>query len=179
MEQKKSGFLSFLLTMVPIILIAVWLFVALPDGDLWWFLPVFDEKAAEIHLYRDGQEIVLRPGDEGYDEVNAAINGSLKGIKAKLSRAISEESQQDFYAKYTAVEIFYDDPVIIHSYHSFRKCDKLLIPLSGRHYDPPMVFGGTNLMDTYRAGALVMKDRGKLDEVVESIWAEHQIQVTR
>ncbi len=177
--EQKSGILSFLLTMVPIVLIAVWLFVALPDGDLWWFLPVFDEKAAEIHLYHDGQVIVLQPGDAGYDEVNAALNSSLKGIKAKLSRAVSEASQQDFYDKYTAVEVFYDDPVIIHSHHSFRKCDKLLIPLSGRHYDPPMVFGGTNLMDIYRAGALVMKNRSQLDEAVESIWAEHQIQVNR
>lgn len=179
MKEKKSSIFSFLLTMVPIVLVALWLFVALPDGDLWWFLPIFDEQAAEIHLYRDGQEIVLRPGDAGYDEVNDAINHSLKGIKAKLSIGVSVESQQDFYDKYAAVEVFYKDPVIVHSHHSFRKCDKLLFPLSGRHYDPPMVFGGTQRLETYRAGALVLKNRDSLEEAFKVAWETHQIQATR
>ncbi len=170
-ETRKPRILNFVLVMALIIVVAVWFFIALPDQDWLWFLPVFNEQAGEIRLYRNGQEIRLFPGDDGYERVNDAINSALTGIKAKIGGTISEESLQDFRDKYSAVEVFYDDPVIVHSHHAFRKCDKLIFPLSGRYDDPPRVFGGTYLRRDYRAGALVLKDITSLREAVDALWA--------
>lgn len=173
-EARSPKILSFVIVMLVIVALSIWFFVALPDQDWLWFLPIFNEQASEIRLYRNGQEIRLFPGDPGYDELNRAINTALSGIKAKLGGGVSEATLEDYYNKYSAVEVLYDEPIIIHSHHAFRKCDKLLFPLSGRHHDPPRVFGGSYARRDYRAGALVLKNPGPLLEAVESVWAAHE-----
>jgi hypothetical protein len=149
----------------------IWIANAQRDQDWLWFLPVFEESAARIHLYREGEQIVLRPGDWGYTEVNAAINETVRHINAKEPLALSLDSQNEYYDRFSAVEVFYSEPAIIHTIHSFPKADKYLLPQSGLYHDPPVIFAGMQQWANYRVGALVMASRDRLDEAVDVIWA--------
>jgi hypothetical protein len=157
------------------ILIALfWFSSASSDQDWLWFLPVFNEKATRIHLYRDGEQIVLQSGDPGYDEVNEAINQIVRHVKVKELLRLSPEAQEECYTQFSAVEVFYAEPVIIHTRHGFPKADKYLFPQSGHHDAPPVVFAGTQSQPDYRRGALVLESRDRLDQVVDAIWAAYQ-----
>lgn len=172
--RKPPRFRDLIVTVVVVLIGLVWFGIALPDRDWLWFLPVFNEEATRIHLYRDGEEILLRPSDWGYEEVNEAVNQIVRRVKAKEPLGISVESQQDYYARFSAVEVFYAEPVIIHTIQGFPAADKYLFPQSGRHHDPPVVFAGMQRRPDYRPGVLVLGSRERLDAAVEAIWAAHK-----
>lgn len=159
--------------MVVILVGLAWFRIASSDQDWLWFLPIFNEEAARIHLYRDGEQIVLQPGDPGYDEVNEVINQIVRHVRAKEPLELSPESQEDYYTQFSAVEVFYAEPVIIHTRHGFPRADKYLFPQSGRHYDPPVVLAGAQSRPDYRRGVLVLESRDRLDQAVDAIWAAH------
>lgn len=174
-EQKRRPKLWNRILVIVLILIGlVWFKNASSDKDWLWFLPVFDEQASKIHLYRDGEHVVLYPGDAGYKEVNSAVNQIVRHVQGKKSYNMSAEYQQAIYDTYSAVEVCYTEPVIIHTSHSFPKADKYLFPQSGHLYDPPMVFAGMQDRPNYQIGALVLSSRDALDEAVERVWAIHQ-----
>jgi hypothetical protein len=172
--RKPARFRDLILTVAVVIAGLVWFGIALPDRDWLWFVPVFNEEPSRIHLYRDGQEIVLRRGDSGYEMVNEAINEIVRHIKAKEPLGMSLESQQDFYDEFSAVEVFYPEPVIIHTIHGFPNADKYLFPQSGRHDNPPVVFAGMQRRPDYRGGVLVLATREPLDEAVNAVWEADQ-----
>ncbi len=51
--------------------------------------------------------------------------------------------------------------------------DKYLIPQSGRHHDPPVIFAGWQRRPDYRGGVLVLESREQLDEAVAAVWAAY------
>jgi hypothetical protein len=169
--RRITRWRDLIITVVAVLIGLVWLGIALPDRDWLWFAPIFNEEAARIHLYRDGKEIMLQPGDAGYEEVNEAINQIVRHVGAKEPVAISLESLEDFYNQFSAVEAFYSEPVIIHTRHGFPKADKYLFPQSGRHDDPPVVFAGMQRRPDYRGDVLVLSSRERLDEAVDAAWA--------
>jgi hypothetical protein len=173
-ERKLPGFRDLIITVIVILVGLIWFGIAFPDRDWLWFLPVFNEQPSRIHLYRNGEQIVLQPGDPGYDAVNKAINGIVRHVKAKEPLGMSLESQEEYYTRFLAVEVFYSEPVIIHTIHGFPQADKYLFPQSGRHYDPPVVFAGMQARPDYRGGVLVLASRDALDEAVDAVWAAHQ-----
>ncbi len=178
MEQERNlpRFREMTITVVIVLIGLIWFGIALPDRDWLWFLPVFNERAARIHLYRDGRELVLYPGDRGYEEINDAINQIVRHIKAKEPLGMAIESQEEYYTRFSAVEVFYAEPVIIHTIHGFPQADKYLFPQSGRHYDPPVVFAGMQRRADYRGGVLVLASRERLDAAVDDAWAAHSIE---
>ncbi|MGD9101575.1 MAG: hypothetical protein PVF45_13920 [Anaerolineae bacterium] len=173
-EKRKPRIRDLAVSMVLALVGLIWLGIAVPDQDWLWFLPIFNERAARIHLYRDGEELVLYPGDAGYEEINEAVNEIVRHIKAKDSLGISLESLEEYYMRYSAVEVFYPEPVIIHTSHGFPKADKYLFPQSGRHYDPPVVFAGFQTRIEYRGGVLVLEDRERLDRAADIAWTIHE-----
>jgi hypothetical protein len=175
MEERRNTprFRDLILTGALVLVGLVWLGIALPDRDWLWFLPIFNEKASRIHLYRDGQEILLLPDDWGYEQVNDAVNQIVRHIKAKEPLGMSPETQEEYYERYSAVEVFYTEPVIIHTIQGFPMADKYLFPQSGRHFDPPVVFAGMQRRADYRGGVLVLESRERLDQAVNEVWAAH------
>lgn len=169
-RAKLSRFLGRVIRIVVVVVALIWLRFALPDQDWLWFLPVFDEQATRIYLYRNGETIILQSGDEGYDEVNEAINETVRSVETKSALKLSLEFQQEYYEQFSAVEAFYSEPVIIHTRHGFPKADKYLFPQSGLHHDPPVVFGGMQSQPDYRGGILVLASRDLLDEAVDAVW---------
>jgi hypothetical protein len=169
--RRIARWRDLIITVVVVLIGVFWLGTALPDRDWLWFVPIFNEEAARIHLYRDGKEIMLQRSDPGYEEVNEAINQIVRHVTAKEPVAMSLESLEDFYNQFSAVEAFYSEPVIIHTRHGFPKADKYLFPQSGRLDDPPVVFAGMQRQPDYRGDVLVLSDRERLDEAVDAAWA--------
>ena len=169
-ERNMPRARDMVITVAIVLVGLVWFGIALPDRDWLWFLPIFNEEPTRIHLYRDGREIILYPGDRGYQEVNDAVNQIVRHIRAKEPLGISVETQDEYYTRFSAVEVFYAEPVIIHTMHGFPQADKYLFPQSGRHYDPPVVFAGMQRRMDYRGGVLVLSSREKLDKAVEDVW---------
>lgn len=167
-------FRDMIVTVAVVLIGLVWFGIALPDRDWLWFLPVFSEEPNRIQLYRDGEELVLMPGEWAYDDVNAAINQIVRKVRAKEPLGISLETQEEYYDRFSAVEVFYPEPVIIHTIHGFPVADKYLFPQSGRHDDPPVVFAGYQRRPDYRGGVLVLGSRDALDEAVDKVWAAHE-----
>lgn len=176
MESRRQlpKFRNMITTLVIVLIGLVWFGIALPDQDWLWFFPVFNEQAARICLYRDGEQIMLQPGDWGYDDVNEAVNQIVRRVKAKEPLGISPETQDEYYDRFSAVEVFYAEPVIVHTIHGFPEADKYLFPQSGRHYDPPIVFAGMQRRPDYRGGVLVLDSRERLDEAVDAVWAARE-----
>ncbi len=172
--RRTPRFRDMILTVVAVLFGLIWFGIALPDRDWLWFLPIFNENAARIYLYRDGERITLTPDDWGYEDVNEAINQIVRHIRAKEPVGMSPTSQEEFYTRFSAVEVFYTEPVIIHTIQGFPQADKYLFPQSGRHFDPPLVFAGMQNRPDYRGGALVLRSRERLDEAVDAIWAEYE-----
>jgi hypothetical protein len=170
---KTPRLRNLIITVVVVLIGLVWYLIARPDRDWLWFLPVFNEEPARIILCRDGEEIVLMPGERAFDDVNAAINQVVRKVRGKESLGISLEAQQEYYDEFSAVEVFYSEPVIIHTIHGFPMADKYLFPQSGVHSDPPVVFAGYQRRPDYREGALVLGSRAALDEAVDRVWAAH------
>ena len=176
MANKNSlrRLLNRLLIGIVVLVGLVWYSIASPDDDWLWFIPVFDEQPSRIHLHRDGEQIVLHPGDPSYDEVNEAVNQIVRHIRAKESRRTSPEDQEEYYERFSAVEVFYSEPVIIHTKHSFPKADKYLFPQSGGHHDSPAVFAGMQSQPDYREEVLIVESRDRLDEAVDAIWVARE-----
>jgi hypothetical protein len=170
---KTPRFRDLIITAIVVLIGLAWYVIARPDRDWLWFLPVFNEQPARIILYRDGEEIVLLPGERAYDDVNAAINQIVRKVKAKEPLGMSVVSQQEYYDEFSAVEVFYSEPVIIHTIQRFPMADKYLFPQSGPDSDPPVVFAGYQRRPDYREGALVLSSRAALDEAVDRVWATH------
>jgi hypothetical protein len=173
-QRQLPKFRNMIATLAIILIGLVWFGIALPDQDWLWFFPIFNEQAARIYLYRDGEQIMLQPGDWGYDDVNEAVNQIVRHVKAKQPLGISPETQEEYYDRFSAVEVFYAEPVIVHTIHGFPEADKYLFPQSGRHYDPPVVFAGMQRRPDYRGGVLVLSSRERLDEAVDAVWVAHE-----
>ena len=172
--QRAPRIRNVIIVVLAVMVGLVWFAIARSDRDWLWFVPVFSEEASRIHLYRDGEEIMLQSGEWGYEEINEAINQTVRHVKAKEPLGMSLESQQEYYDQHSAVEVFYSEPAIIHTIHGFPEADKYLFPQSGRHYDPPVVFAGMQRRPDYRGGVLVLADRQRLDDAVDAVWAAHQ-----
>lgn len=177
MNEKKPRRLGKRILVLAAVLVGlVWYLNASRDQDWLWFFPVFQEEASRIHLYRDGEQIVLLRDDRGYREVNEAINEAVRHVKGKNPWGITLADLEECYELYAAVEVFYTEPVIIHTRHGFPKADKYLFPQSGHHYDPPVVFAGMQRRSEYRDELLVLESRAGLDEAVDAVWAAHEQQ---
>jgi hypothetical protein len=113
------------------------------------------------------------PGEPAYDDVNAAVNQIVRKIKAKEPLGISLEMLQEYYDRFSAVEVHYSEPVIIHTIHGFPVADKFLFPQSGHHHDPPVVLAGLQRRPDYRGEVLVLGSREALDEAVDKVWEAH------
>ena len=176
MANKKSlrRLLNRLLIGIVVLVGLVWYSIASPDDDWLWFIPVFDEQPSRIHLHRDGEQIVLHPGDPSYDKVNEAVNQIVRHIRAKEPRQTLPEDQEEYYGQFSAVEVFYSEPVIIHTKHGFPRADKYLFPQSEGHHDPPAVFAGMQRQPHYREEVLIVESRDRLDEAVDAIWVARE-----
>ncbi len=143
-ETPSPSLIKMILIAIPIIVICVFLIIAMNTGDLLWFLPGFEEYPAQITIHCYGRDVLLYPGDAGYQQVVISINQSLTGSKRWDQLSMSDTTHQEYQTSNTmmVLELTYNPSVRIHSaYKFFKNIDTLVIPLDGRHADGKTVFG--------------------------------------
>jgi len=139
------------------VLALVYLIITMSTNDPAWFLSSFKGEPTRIVIYHQGGRTEITPESADYAALNALLNQSLSrsgGYDEGLG--LSPESLQDYRARETVVEVFYAQPVLIHSRFNFGRPDSLLIPLSGRHSEQHPVFGG--VQGDYLPGTLNLRD---------------------
>lgn len=166
--QKKSGLFSFFLILVLFIAGLAYFTPVILTGNFLWFLPVFDVEPRVIIVYRGGEQITLRPGDPGFDEVTAASNELISKIEAvHRTFGISDVGLEDLRAEGTAVELFYDEPLDFPTPVNLGGPNQLLIPLSGHYAINPVALRGFD--GDYWGAALRLGDLGELEAVVAGL----------
>lgn len=136
---------------------AVYFVITMTTNDPIWIWPKFEGRPSSIVVHHAGAHAEIVPGDADYDAINDELNAALSKISTyHESLGVSDDTVAEYRQVYTALEVHYDEPIVIHTRFLFGRPKHLLIPLSGRHSEYNPVFGGTG--DSYRPGALGLED---------------------
>jgi hypothetical protein len=156
------------LVLVIFVLVAVYIVAALGSSDPLWFWPGFNARPDKIIIHRASQETILTPASPGYAELTEALRQTVPKIQGfYASLGLSEGTMQEYKSKDLVVEVFYAQPISIHSPFHFGRPDSLLIPLSGLHSESNVIFGGHE--GKYWAGALRLKSTEPLRKAIEEL----------
>ena len=168
-EMKTSVNLrSMVLVLLLVIAALVYFTPVVQTGNWLWFLPVFDVEAKEIVVYREGEQIVLHPGDPGFDQVNGACNALISKIKAvHHTFGISDIGVEQLRAEGRVVELFYAEPLDFPNPANLGGANQLLIPLSGHYVTNPVALRGFD--GEYWGAALRVGNLEKLQAAVDAL----------
>jgi hypothetical protein len=141
MKERRASLLSVFLIFLAVIAVMVYAGVAVGSDDALWFSRSFSADATGFDLYWDGATAHLDPRSEGYTELNAALKEDLTGIKSYpkgvgLSDAMLDHLQQAG----RLLEVYYAEPVRVHSGYHFGASKVYYIPLNGPHATKNRVF---------------------------------------
>ena len=142
--RKSPSVLSLLLIVVIILVGIAYLMISFSTGDFMWWNPKFTEKPAAVVVHCYGDSLNISPGSYHFGALTEVVNDSLSGRKRWDSLSLSEETYQDYQVdpSMLTVEIFYAEPIRVHSnYKFFSSVDNLIIPIDGRHANFNTVFG--------------------------------------
>jgi hypothetical protein len=141
---------------------------ALSSRDLLWFLRQFEDRPARIIVYSAGQQTELRPGDPGFDELADAVETSLAAGFARLSKTgFSEQTLQQAYSEHVTLEVFWSQPVELHTWFPTGRITQMLFPITGRHSEMSIVLLGDD--GHYRAGAPVLEEMVPIRDALSSL----------
>lgn len=153
--------LRMLLVLVFFLAAAAFVAILIASRDPAWFVKGFTETPARVVVYHNGQADTYEPGDDGYQQLAAAVQSSLdQGVARSSGIGLSPESLQDAYEKSLSVEAFFPAPVKLHAPFNTYRPTQMLFLLTGRHSDVPIVFMGVS--KRYMSNGPVLKTRAPL-----------------
>jgi len=147
------------LTIVPII----YLIIAINTGDLLWASPIFNYEPRSIVIHCFGEDVYPEAGSASFMAITDLVNRSLSGRKRWDSLSLSDSTYQDYqsHPQMMVVELFYSEPIRIHSrFKFFSNVNRIIIPLVGRHAQLNSIFGRRN--DFPAAGSFHVNDLAPL-----------------
>lgn len=133
--------------------------IALNTGDLLWFWPKFDSKPEQIVLHCYGENMIVDPFSQGFNEITKLVNQTLSSSKRWDPLSLSDATYQDYqsHPKMLTLELYYPEAVRVHSNTIyFSNVDNLIIPLDGRHATKQAIFGRT-IEGNPAAGSLIVE----------------------
>lgn len=166
--MKLSGLFSALLMTGLAIALFVWGAIFFVNEDPVWFLRSFNAPADELHLYWDGQETILYPGDPNYAAIMTAFGdgiGHWAGYDTEV--VLSEETLTRLRSEWRLLEVRYNTPVQVHTSHQFAEAKFFFVPISGAHSQERRAFGTLTELPK-RSGALVL-DEARYQRLVEAV----------
>jgi hypothetical protein len=156
-QRDRSNFIGAIVVMVVVVGLVVWWVSSLTNEDPLWFLRTFNEDADWIVIYWDGRQVMLFPGDPGYDQVMEAFqDGVAHWVGYESGVGLSDTSLAHYREEARMLELCYNEPVQVHTRHLFPRARKFYVPLSGTHSQWHRVFAG--LTDVPRIGVLNIGD---------------------
>jgi len=125
--------------------LVVYFVIAVSTADFLWFLQQTRGVPIQIQVHFDGQTVILDEGDPRFQDIANALRLTITKIEGYAQQiGLSDRSLQDYREIEWSVEVFYADPLILHSRFRFGKPTQLLIPLSGRHTEQNITFLAQN-----------------------------------
>ncbi len=167
--RHPPSVLGLLLVVIPSIAIAFYLIISLTTGDWLWFNPTFDETPRAILVHCYGKTLEIEPGSYHFGALTEIVNKALSGRKRWDSLSLSAATYHDYqtHPKMAALELFYHEPVRIHTtYKFFSEVESLIIPLDGRHAETLAVFGLNRGIPS--AGSLHIKTTQPIQEYLRN-----------
>ncbi|MBN1661399.1 MAG: hypothetical protein JXA93_23610 [Anaerolineae bacterium] len=133
-----------------ILVVAAWIAVivygtlSVTAQDPLWFLRRVEAHPVRFVIYHhEGKLTDLRPGQEGFDQLSSAVQAALEqGIDRPSGIGFSDASLLDAYSRYITVEVFFDPPALLDAPYAIGEPTQMLIPITGRHSDQPLVLLG-------------------------------------
>jgi hypothetical protein len=150
---------------VLVLVVAVYAIISLATGDWMWFSANFDETPNSILVHCYGQTTEISPGTFEFSALTEIVNESMSGRKRWDSLSLSEVTYQEYQTnpQMKAIEIFYPEPVRVHTANRFfSNVNNLIIPLEGRHAQTNPVFGRNNGVPA--AGSLHLQSTERFNE---------------
>jgi hypothetical protein len=142
--------------LVGFVALAYWALVSFTARDPLWFVKGFEGQPSQFIVYHAGQQTEIRPGQAGFDELATALQTSLaQGFVRQSSIGYSEHSLQEARERYVTLEVYFEQPVIMHAWFRMGRTTQMLFPITGPHSDQPLVLLGDQ--GRYRAGAPVLQ----------------------
>jgi hypothetical protein len=172
MSARRPSVMGALLILILVSVTLVWWVNMLTNEDPVWFLRSFKAEADWIVVYWDGKTHMFFPGDQAYTEIMTAFSdgiGHWSGYEASVG--LSDASLDRYRERERFLELHFNTPAQVHTYHMFPKARSFFVPLSGTHASYRRVFAG--LTDKPRIGVLHISEE-RFSVLLEAI--DHAVQ---
>jgi len=167
-KDPVANLIKFLVIFVVLIFITIFTSNASTAQDWEWYKNGFTDQPNRLIIYKDGQQTELTSGQPGFDEIASAVTASLnEGVQTQSGTGLSEVSLAEAYNRFTTLEVFFAQPVKLHTWFFTGHPTQMLFPITGRHSDWPIVFIGENGL--YRSNAPVLKTKEPIVEILKKL----------
>lgn len=168
--NRGSSILAPFLMMVGAIALIIYLVGAVNTGNWLWVLPIQPEyEPARILVRDDGQVTEYRPEDEGFAELEAALNTAFADFTNLdlVPIGLSDDTLQEYTESGVTVEVYYPTNIRFNTIVRMNKVNQLLIPIEGRHSGFHYLFPGAD--GRWLTGAFVMADDVPLHDTLRAL----------
>ena len=167
MERQRPKTIGPIITFILITGALVWWITSLTNDDPLWFMRSFKPRADWIVIYWDGETYMLFPGDPHYDEIMDTFADAVANWTGYESGiGLSDENLERYRNEWRLLELYYNEPVTVHTRHLFPEARTFFVPLSGTHAKWRRIFSG--LIDKPRIGVLTM-DQERFEHLITTI----------
>jgi hypothetical protein len=165
-QPKRSNPLTILAMLVVLALAVVWLVPAGLSGDIRWFVPGVSEQPREIVIWHDGQQTLIEANsDPDYAAITAAVDEAISHIYGSSDFGPSPATVHDYRQSFS-IEVFYDQPLQIHSRFNLGHPRQIMVPLTASGYTEGRFFIGAD--GEYRAAGPITKGLPAVKSAVEA-----------
>lgn len=167
-SKDRTNTIPLLILIAGFVILFYYGITSLSARDPLWFASEFKGQPSRIIVYDGGQRTELRPGQADFDALAGAVQKSLSAGFARLTKlGLSEQSLQEAYARDVTLEVFFAEPVELHTWFDPGQTTQMLFLISGPYADMSVVLLGEE--GQYRAGAPVLKTMEPIRETLQSL----------
>ncbi len=171
-QPKRTNPLTVVGMLAVFALLVAWLVPGALSGDLGWFLSGVNEQPSKITIWSNGTPTTIMASDADYAPITAALDEAIGHIYASSdygpSAATIAEYRQSF-----SMEVFYDQPLQIHSRFNLGHPRQIMVPLTNSGYSEGRFFIGAE--DEYRAAGPLTKGLPPVRTAVEAALGHHGV----
>jgi hypothetical protein len=151
-----------------------WLIPGALSGDLLWFAGGVSEQPSKITIWSSGTPTTIDASDPDYAPITAAVNEAIGHITGSSDYGPSVTTVAEYRQSFS-IEVFYDQPLQIHSRFNLGHPSQIMVPLTSAGYTEGRFFIGAE--DTYRAAGPITKGLPPVRTAVEAALGHHGVAV--
>jgi hypothetical protein len=172
-EQPKHSNPIAVIAMLAVFALAIaWLVPAGLSGDIRWFLPGVTGQPSHIVIWHGGQQTTVTANDADYAAITTAAHEAISHIVGSSDYGPSPITVAEYRQSFS-IEVFYDQPVQIHSRFNLGHPRQIMVPLTGTGFTEGRFFIGAD--GTYRAAGPITRGLPGVKTAVESALARRGV----